>query len=69
MIGVAGAALVAYFNATSTARCAARYPESGGAYIYGRRQLGEFWGYLAGWAFVVGKTASCAAMASTNAAM
>jgi APA family basic amino acid/polyamine antiporter len=63
LIGLAGAALVAYFNATSTARCAARYPESGGAYIYGRRQLGEFWGYLAGWGFVVGKTASCAAMA------
>ena len=63
LIGLAVAALVAYFNATSTARCAARYPESGGAYVYGRRQLGEFWGYLAGWEFVVGKTASCAAMA------
>ena len=63
LIGLAGAALVAYCNATSTARCAARYPESGGAYIYGRNQLGEFWGYLAGWGFVVGKTASCAAMA------
>jgi APA family basic amino acid/polyamine antiporter len=63
LIGVAVAALVAYFNATSTARCAARYPESGGAYVYGRRQLGDFWGYLAGWGFVVGKTASCAAMA------
>ena len=49
LIGVAAAALVAYFNATSTARCAARYPESGGAYVYGRRQLGDFWGYLAGW--------------------
>ncbi len=63
LIGVAAAALVAYFNAMSTARCAARYPESGGAYVYGRRQLGEIWGYLAGWGFVVGKTASCAAMA------
>jgi APA family basic amino acid/polyamine antiporter len=63
LIGVAGAALVAYLNATSTARCAARYPESGGVYVYGRRQLGEFWGYLAGWGFIVGKIASCAAMA------
>jgi APA family basic amino acid/polyamine antiporter len=27
--------------------------------------LGEFWGFLAGWGFVVGKTASCAAMALT----
>ncbi len=32
-------------------------------HVYGRERLGEFWGYLAGWAFVVGKTASCAAMA------
>jgi APA family basic amino acid/polyamine antiporter len=63
LIGLAVAAAVAYLNATSTARCAARYPESGGAYVYGRKRLGEFWGYLAGWGFVVGKTASCAAMA------
>src|SRR6185312_6499955 len=34
-------------------------------YVYGRERLGEFWGYLAGWGFVVGKTASCAAMALT----
>jgi basic amino acid/polyamine antiporter, APA family len=63
LIGLAGAAVVAYLNATSTARCAARYPESGGAYIYGRKRLGEFWGYLAGWGFVIGKAASCAAIA------
>src|SRR5271167_2556583 len=65
LIGLACAAVVAYFNATSTARCAARYPESGGAYVYGRKRLGAFWGYLAGWGFVVGKTASCAAIALT----
>ncbi|MEV2265456.1 APC family permease [Nonomuraea africana] len=59
------AAVVAYCNATSSARLAARYPESGGTYVYGRRRLGPFWGYLAGWGFVVGKTASCAAMALT----
>jgi APA family basic amino acid/polyamine antiporter len=63
LIGLAAAAVVAYLNATSSARCAARYPESGGAYVYGRKQLGDFWGYLAGWGFVVGKTASCAATA------
>ncbi|EIV92144.1 APC family permease [Frankia sp. QA3] len=59
------AALVAYCNATSSARLAARYPTSGGSYVYGRERLGPLWGYLAGWAFVVGKTASCAAMALT----
>ena len=63
--GLALAAVVAYCNATSSARLAARYPASGGTYVYGRKRLGDFWGYLAGWGFVVGKTASCAAMALT----
>ncbi|MET8993112.1 APC family permease [Nonomuraea wenchangensis] len=65
LLGLALAALVAYCNATSSARLAARYPTSGGTYVYGRERLGDFWGYLAGWGFVVGKTASCAAMALT----
>ncbi len=59
------AGLVAYCNAISSARLAARHPENGGTYVYGRERLGELWGYLAGWSFVVGKTASCAAMALT----
>ncbi|OBK18943.1 transporter [Mycobacterium asiaticum] len=65
LIGLAVAGVVAYCNATSSARLAALYPASGGTYVYGRQRLGEFWGYLAGWGFVVGKTASCAAMALT----
>ena len=65
LISLAVAAVVAYCNATSSARLAARYPQSGGTYVYGRERLGGFWGYLAGWGFVVGKTASCAAMALT----
>ncbi|HTY28961.1 MAG TPA: APC family permease, partial [Mycobacterium sp.] len=65
LVGLALAGLVAYCNAASSARLAARYPQSGGTYVYGRERLGEFWGYLAGWSFVVGKTASCAAMALT----
>ncbi len=67
LIGLGAAAVVAYCNATSSARLAALYPESGGTYVYGRRRLGDFWGHLAGWGFVVGKTASCAAMALTFA--
>ena len=67
LIALAIAGFVAYCNATSSARLAALYPESGGTYVYARRRLGAFWGYLAGWAFVVGKTASCAAMALTFA--
>lgn len=65
LLGLALAAVVAYCNAMSSARLAARYPQSGGTYVYGRERLGAFWGYLAGWAFAVGKTASCAAMALT----
>ncbi len=65
LLGLLLAAVVAYCNATSSARLAARYPASGGTYVYGRERLGDFWGYLAGWGFVVGKTASCAAMALT----
>jgi len=68
LLGLALAALVAYANASSTGRLAARYPESGGAYRYGREELGAWPGFLAGWGFVIGKTASCAAMAMTAAA-
>ena len=63
--GLAIAAVIAYCNASSSARLAARYPASGGTYVYGRERLGPFWGHLAGWSFVVGKSASCAAMALT----
>jgi APA family basic amino acid/polyamine antiporter len=68
LIGLAIAAVVAFCNASSSAQLAAVYPESGGTYVYGRRRLGDGWGHLAGWGFVVGKTASCAAMALTAGA-
>ena len=68
LIGLAIAAFVAFANASSSAQLAARYPESGGAYRYGRERLGAWPGFLAGWSFVIGKTASCAAMAITAAA-
>jgi APA family basic amino acid/polyamine antiporter len=68
LIGLGVAAAVAYCNATSSAQLAAQYPASGGTYLYGRERLGPWWGFLAGWGFVVGKTASCAAMALTFAA-
>jgi APA family basic amino acid/polyamine antiporter len=68
LIGLAVAAVVAYCNATASAQLAAAYPRAGGTYLYGREVLGDWWGYLAGWGFMVGKTASCAAMALTFAA-
>lgn len=64
-ISLAIAAAVAYCNAMSSARLAVRYPHSGGTYVYARERLGAFWGHTAGWSFIVGKTASCAAMALT----
>ncbi|RNE64167.1 amino acid permease [Cryobacterium tepidiphilum] len=68
LVGLVIAAVIAFCNATSSAQLAAQYPTSGGTYIYGREQLGEWPGFLAGWCFVIGKTASCAAMALTAAA-
>ena len=68
LVGLAIAAVVAYCNATSSAQLAAQYPTSGGTYVYGRERLGQWPGFLAGWSFVIGKTASCAAMALTFAA-
>jgi basic amino acid/polyamine antiporter, APA family len=65
LAGLVVAGAVAYANASSSAALAALYPESGGAYAYGRRRLGPFRGFLAGWAFLAGKLASCAAMALT----
>jgi APA family basic amino acid/polyamine antiporter len=68
LAALAVAAVVAFCNAASSAQLAAQYPTSGGTYVYGRERLGPWWGFLAGWGFVVGKTASCAAMALVFAA-
>src|SRR5919206_2347511 len=65
LAGLVIAAAVAYCNATASAQLAALMPEAGGTYVYARERLGDVWGFLAGWGFVVGKTASCAAMALT----
>ncbi|BCW78761.1 MULTISPECIES: APC family permease [unclassified Arthrobacter] len=65
VLSVLIAGVVAYCNAVASAALAAKYPTSGGTYVYGRNQLGEWPGFLAGWGFVTGKTASCAAMALT----
>lgn len=76
-IGVAGsgilialviAAVVAYCNATASAQLAAAHPVAGGTYAYARAEIGPWWGFVAGWSFVIGKIASCAAMAMTFAA-
>jgi APA family basic amino acid/polyamine antiporter len=59
LVGLVVAGAVAYSNATSSAQLAALYPIAGGTYVFGRERLGAFWGFLAGWGFLVGKMASC----------
>ncbi|MBB1510101.1 APC family permease [Tessaracoccus sp. MC1756] len=68
LVSLVIASVVAWANATSSAQLAAQYPAAGGTYVYGRERLGEWPGYLAGWSFVIGKTASVAAMALAFAA-
>lgn len=65
LAALAIAGFIAYCNARSSARLAALYPQAGGAYVYGTRRLHPAAGFAAGWAFLVGKTASAAAMALT----
>lgn len=60
-IGVAG--LLALCNALSSAQLAAAYPVSGGTYEYGRRLLNPMAGFLAGWMFLLAKSASAASAA------
>ena len=65
LFGLAIAACVAFFNASSSAQLARLYPASGGTYVYAKVRLSDFWAWMAGWGFVVGKLASCAAVALT----
>lgn len=62
------AGVVAFCNATASAQLAAVHPVAGGTYAYARAEIGPWSGYIAGWCFVIGKIASCAAMAMTFAA-
>jgi APA family basic amino acid/polyamine antiporter len=63
--GIAGPALLVSFsiaasialcNALSSAQLASAFPRSGGTYEFGRQVLGPWWGYLAGWMFLVANT-------------
>lgn len=65
LLALALAGVVAYANATSTARLAAAQPEAGGVYAFGRKRIGATAGFIAGWAFIAGKLSSLIAMALT----
>jgi len=61
------AGAIALLNALVMAQLALHNPVSGGAYRYGRTYIGPRVGFLAGWFFVVGKTASAAAISAIAA--
>jgi APA family basic amino acid/polyamine antiporter len=64
VIGAIGiAAVVATCNALSSAQLAANHPVSGGTYEYGYRYLTPTWGFIAGWTFLLAKSASAATAA------
>ena len=65
LYAVALAAVIATANALSTSWLAARHPVAGGAYAFGTLEVHPVVGYIAGLGFVVGKTASLAAMGLT----
>jgi len=57
------AGVVATLNGLVTAQLAMQLPVSGGIYAYAGHYRGPYLGFLAGWLFVTGKTASAAAIA------
>jgi len=61
------AGTVALLNALVVAQLAMHTPASGGAYRFGQKYLNPRAGFIAGWFFLVGKTASAAAIAAIAA--
>lgn len=63
IIAVMLASLVAIFNGLNSAQLAANHPISGGTYEYGYRYLNPWLGFIAGWTFLLAKSASAATAA------
>ena len=61
-VPIAGA--LATFNGLSSAFLAGRFPVAGGTYEYAYRTLGQWWGFAAGWLFLLAKTASAPSVAT-----
>jgi len=60
IIAIVIAAVLALLNGLSSAQLAAAHPVSGGTYEYGYRFLNSWFGFAAGWMFLVAKSASAA---------
>jgi basic amino acid/polyamine antiporter, APA family len=56
-------AFVALCNALSSTQLAAVLPRTGGTYAFGRRMMGPWWGFSAGWMFLVANTVGPGAIA------
>lgn len=63
IVAIAIGAMVASFNGLSSAQLAANHPVSGGTYEYGYRYLNPRLGFIAGWTFLLAKSASAATAA------
>jgi APA family basic amino acid/polyamine antiporter len=63
VLAIALAAVVASFNALNSAQLAANHAVSGGTYEYGNKYLNSWFGFTAGWTFLLAKTASAATAA------
>ena len=60
IIAIVIAAALATLNGLSSAQLAAAHPVSGGTYEYGYRFLNSWFGFTAGWMFLIAKSASAA---------
>lgn len=63
LLAIVAAAFVATFNGLNSAQLAANHPVSGGTYEYGYRFLNPQFGFIAGWTFLLAKSASAATAA------
>ncbi|MGM0546698.1 MAG: APC family permease [Bacteroidota bacterium] len=60
VIAIVIAAVLATLNGLSSAQLAAAHPVSGGTYEYGNRFINSYFGFTAGWMFLIAKSASAA---------
>lgn len=63
IVGLIIAGIIASFNGLSSAQLAAVYPHSGGTYEYGYRLLSPFFGFSAGWMFLISKLSAAGVVA------
>lgn len=63
ILAIALAAGVAICNGLNSAQLAANHPVSGGTYEYGYKYLNHWFGFCAGWMFLLAKSASAATAA------